>query len=171
MLKSPTATCNFIFKGCMDVCGILVWTNKVLVTFRPPWAEAWIWFWAALWSGSGPGLSEAGGVMISERGVNLWVTARPAVRLDVYEADNSWRRRLAVIQSTQQMASVWLTAAVTSRLKQHGVGTFTKLSDMQRPQHPSWSTFRLRAAEEWRMCFSVLPQTVKKRNMVYLLRF
>lgn len=161
------------------VCGIWVWTNKVLVTFRPPWAEAWIWFWAALWCGSGPGLSEAGGVMISKRGVNLWVTARPAVRLDVYEADNSWRRRLAVIQSTQQMASVWLTAAVTSRLKQRGVGTFTKLSDMQRPQHPSWSTFRLRAAEEWRMCFSVLASdsktfqfiAQKKRNMVYLLRF
>lgn len=81
-----------------------------------------------------------------------------------------------MIQSTQQMASVWLTAAVTSRLKQHGVGTFTKLSDMQRPQHPSWSTFRLRAAEE---CFSVLASdsktfqfiAQKKRNMVYLLRF
>lgn len=60
----------------------------------------------------------SGRLIISELDVNLWLTARSELGLYVYEADNSWRRRrLAVIQSTQQMASVWLTAAVTSLRK------------------------------------------------------
>lgn len=64
---------------------------------------------------------------------------RAEVPLYVYEADNSWRRQpLAMIQSTQQMASVWLTAAITSLQKHsHDVGILAQLLYIHHPRQDS----------------------------------